>query len=124
MTEEKKISGLGITRDELKTYLKGRMEQNDMRPLLVKELYSRDDGDYSLVTETPPAMVHTKLRMRMIEHAMNFTRTKSLISCFIEDFNREMIAVNRKGRLELLGGLQMLSSEDEGGERAVNLGGR
>jgi len=96
-----------------------------MKPLIVKELYTRDDEDYTLVTENTPRMVVNKIRMRMIEHSMDLERTKSLIKCIREDYNQEMVSFLRKGRLELLGGLQMLSAEDEGGgDRPVNLGGR
>ena len=122
--EEGKIKGLGITKDQLKKYLQGRIEAGDMRPLVVKEMYTRDDEDYSLVTENTPRMIANKLRTRMIEHSLDLNRTKALITLFREDYNIEMVSLNRKGRLELLGALQMLSAEDEGGERAVNSGGR
>ena len=121
---ENKIKGLGITRDQLKTYLKSRVEAGDMRPLVVKEMYTRDDEDYTLVTENTPRMVPNKLRSRMIEHCLDLNRTKPLIQMFREDYNLEMISLLRKGRLELLGALQMLAADDEGGERPVNLGGR
>ena len=122
---EGKIKGLGISREQLKQYLKGRIEQGDQKPLIVKELYTRDDEDYTLVTENTPRMVINKIRMRLIEHSMDLDRTKPLVSYFREDYNLEMVSLLRKGRLELLGGLQMLSAEDEGGgDRPVNLGGR
>ena len=120
-----KIKGLGISREQLKTYLKSRVEAGDMRPLVVKEMYTRDDEDYTLVTENTPRMVVSKLRTRMIEHSLDLTRTKSLIQLFREDYNIEMVSLLRKGRLELLGALQVLAAEDEAGsERPVNLGGR
>ena len=120
-----RIKGLGITRDKLKSYLKSRVEAGDMRPLIIRELYSRDDEDYTLVTENTPRMVASKLRTRMIEHSLDLNRTKSLVQLFREDYNVEMISLLRKGRLEALGGLQMLAAEDEAGsERPVNLGGR
>ena len=120
-----RIKGLGITRDQLKSYLKSRVEAGDMRPLIIRELYSRDDEDYTLVTENTPRMVASKLRTRMIEHSLDLSRTKSLVQLFREDYNVEMISLLRKGRLEALGGLQMLAAEDEAGsERPVNLGGR
>ena len=96
-----------------------------MRPLIIRELYSRDDEDYTLVTENTPRMVVSKLRTRLIEHSLDLSRTKSLVQLFREDYNVEMISLLRKGRLEALGGLQMLAAEDEAGsERPVNLGGR
>ena len=120
-----RIKGLGITRDQLKSYLKSRVEAGDMRPLIIRELYSRDDEDYTLVTENTPRMVASKLRTRMIEHSLDLNRTKALVQLFREDYNVEMISLLRKGRLEALGGLQMLAAEDEAGsERPVNLGGR
>ena len=122
---EGKIKGLGISREQLKTYLKSRIEAGDMKPLIVKELYTRDDEDYTLVTENTPRMVVNKIRMRLIEHSNDLERTKSLVTLFREDYNIEMVSLLRKGRLELLGGLQMLSAEDEGGgDRPLNLGGR
>ena len=122
---EGKIKGLGITRDQLKTYLKSRIEAGDMRPLVVKEMYTRDDEDYTVVTENTPRMIVTKLRMHIIQDAMDLTRTKSLVQRFMDWHNLEMISLQRKGRLEMLGALQMLSAEGgEGEERAVNLGGR
>ena len=127
MTTEsnEKIKGLGISRDQLKQYLKSRVEAGDMRPLVVKEMYTRDDEDYTLVTENTPRMVVSKLRTRMIEHSLDLNRNKSLVQLFREDYNVEMISLLRKGRLELLGALQMLAAEDEAGsERSVNLGGR
>jgi len=123
---EGKIKGLGITRDQLKTYLKARVEQGDIRPMVVREMYAREDEDYTLVTENTPRMVVNKLRTRLIEHSLDLTRTKPLITLFREDYNLEMVSLLRKGRLELLGALQMLAAEDEGGssDRPVNLGGR
>lgn len=121
---EGKIKGLGITRDQLKTYLKSRIESGDMKPLVVKEMYARDDEDYTLVTENTPRMVVNKLRTRLIEHSIDLERTLPLITLFRRDYNLEMVSLLRKGRLELLGALQMLSAEDEGGDRPVNLGGR
>jgi hypothetical protein len=122
---EGKIKGLGLTRDQLKAYLKARVEQGDMRPMVVKEMYTRDDEDYTLVTENTPRMVVNKLRTRLIEHSLDLNRTKPLITLFREDYNLEMVSLLRKGRLELLGALQMLTAEEEGGsERPVNLGGR
>jgi hypothetical protein len=123
-TDDGKIKGLGISRDQLKQYLKSRVEAGDMRPLVVREMYARDDEDYTLVTENTPRMIGTKVRMRMIEHSLDLTRTKALITLQREDYNSEMVSLLRKGRLELLGALQMLAAEDEGNERAVNLGGR
>jgi hypothetical protein len=121
---EGKIKGLGISRDQLKNYLKARIEQGDLRPLVVKEMYSREDDDYRTVTENSPRMLVTKIRMHIIQESMNLTRTKSLIQVFLEQHDLEMISLGRKGRLELLGALQMLSAEGEGDEKAVNLGGR
>jgi hypothetical protein len=123
MTTDGKIKGLGITRDQLKTYLKSRIESGDMRPLVVKEMYTREDEDYTLVTENTPRMVATKVRLHVVSAAMDLTRSRPLISILMDKYNLEMISLNRKGRLELLGALQMLSADDEG-ERSINSGGR
>ena len=122
--ESGRIKGLGISREQLKTYLKSRIEQGDMKPLVVQEMYTRTDNDYTLVTENTPRMLVNKVRTRMIEHALDLERTKLLITSTREDYNMEMISLLRKGRLELLGALQMLAAEDEGSERPVNMGGR
>jgi hypothetical protein len=120
--DEKPIKGLGITRGQLKDFLKGKISENDMRPLVVKEMYSREDDDYTLVTETHPRMVTTKIRLRLILAALDLAREKPLIQVFLEDYNREMVSYKRQGRQELLGALQALSVDEQGEERPVLLG--
>ena len=110
--QEKKIKGLGITKTELRAYLKHKQEEEGGRPLITSELYSREDNDYSLVTENHPRMLPNKIRLRVLLAAMDPNRTKPLIQVFLEAYNEEMISFKRQGRQEYLGALQALSSQD------------
>lgn len=107
----------GLSRMEYLQWLQARFSQvaQDNKSNLWKSLY--ESIDKTLVTENPPYIIATKLRMRMIEHALDRERTKPLVQCWREDFNDEMIAYKRQGRLEGLGALQALemqSGEDSG----------
>ncbi len=110
--EEKNIKGLGISKSELKAYLKAKMSEEGSHPLVTKELYDRDDGDYTLVTENHPRMLPNKIRLRVLLAAMDPDRTKPLIQVFLEAYNEEMISFKRQGRQEYLGALQALSSQE------------
>ena len=85
-----------------------------IKPAAVRELFNTKD-DLTLKTETPPRMILPLVRMRVIEEAANPDRKISLVQVFIEEYDRRMISLKRKGRLELLGALQALA-ESEGGE--------
>ena len=75
----------------------------------------------ALVTENPPRMVVSKVRMKIILAASDPNRTKPLIQVFLEEYNKEMVGFERKGRLEGLGALQALLAESEE-ERAISIG--
>ena len=66
----------------------------------------------TLRTETPPRMVHTLVRMKVLEAARDPNRTESLVSIFLREYDRRMVSLNRKGRLELLGALQALAESE------------
>ena len=117
----KVISGLGVTKQQLRDYLKGRLREEGNRPYVTSELYAREDDDYTLVTENHPRMLVHKIRMRVLLAAMDTKRTKSLIQVFLEAYNEEMISFKRQGRQEYLGALQALASQ-EPEERAVAIG--
>lgn len=118
--EDRLIKGLGITKAELRAYLKLKLQEEGGHPLVTKELYSRDDDDYTLVTENHPRMLAHKIRLRVLLAAMDPNRTKPLIQVFLEAYNEEMISFKRQGRQEYLGALQALSSQDLE-ERPVSL---
>ncbi len=118
--EEKNIEGLGITKTELRQFLKSKLQEEGGHPLVTKELYARDDGDYTLVTENHPRMLPNKIRLRVLLAAMDPNRTKPLIQVFLEAYNEEMISFKRQGRQEYLGALQALSAQDME-ERPVSL---
>jgi len=103
----------GLTKEELLKLIRGS-EEESVKPAAVRELFNVDD-DLTLKTETPPRMVLPLVRMKILEAAADVGRTKSLVQIFIEEYDRRMISLNRKGRLELLGALQALA-ESEGGE--------
>ena len=88
--------------------------EDSVRPAAVRELFD-SEKDLTLKTETPPRMILPLVRMKILEAASDPDRTKSLIEVFVEEYDRRMISLNRKGRLELLGALQALA-ESEGGE--------
>lgn len=123
MAKDKTIPGLGITRDQLLGWLRAKKEEADSKPAFMRYLYDLEDWslDGALVTENPPRMVINKVRMRIILAASDPERTKSLIQIFLESYNQEMVSLERKGRLENLGALQALMSEDSE-ERAISLG--
>jgi len=84
----------------------------NIKPAAVRELFSPDDKDMPLKTETHPRMVEVLVRLRLLEEARNLHRTKSLLQVFIEEYDKRMISFNRKGRLELLGALQALAEAE------------
>ena len=122
-TKPKVIPGLGITRDQLLGWLKAKSDETTQKPAFMRYLYDienwADEG--ALVTENPPRMVINKVRMKLILAASDPDRTKPLILIFLEEYNKEMIGFERKGRLEGLGALQALLSEAEE-DRAISLG--
>jgi len=88
---------------------------SQVKPAAVRELFSPDDKDMPLKTETHPRMIEVLVRLKLLEEARNLRRTKSLLLTFIEEYDKRMVSYNRKGRLELLGALQALA-EAEGRE--------
>jgi len=116
--ESKKTSGTKLTREQLVNFLQRKEEESDSTPYVVKALFG---DDLSLVTETHARMIIPKVRMRMLLAASDPERTKPLIQVFLEEYNKEMVNFERKGRLELLGALQALAAEGEE-ERAVGMG--
>ena len=121
----KEIPGLGLTREQLLGYLKAREDEKQGRPAFLRYLYDIDDwmNEGALVTENTPRMIMNKIRMKLILAAHDPERTKPLIQVFLEEYNREMIALERQGRQEALGALQALLAE-VGEERAISAGGR
>ena len=118
--EEKNIKGLGITKTELRQYLKSKLQEGEGRPLVASELYARDDNDYTLVTENHPRMLPNKIRLRVLLAAMDPNRTEPLIEVYLKAYNEEMISFKRQGRQEYLGIAQSLLSQEEG-ERPISL---
>jgi len=120
---KKIIPGLGITRAQLVDILKARTEETELKPAFMRYLFDIKDwfNEGSLITETPNRMIITKVRMKLLLAASDPTRTKPLIRIFIEEYNKEMVGFERKGRLEGLGALQALLAESEE-ERAISIG--
>ena len=102
-----------LTKEELIELL-SKSQEEGVRPAAVRELFNTKD-DLTLKTETPPRMILPLVRMKILEAASDPDRKESLISVFIREYDKRMVSVNRKGRLELLGALQALA-EAEGGE--------
>jgi len=119
----KPIPGIGITRQQLIDVLKARSEETELKPAFMRYLFDIKDwyGEGSLVTETPNRMIIAKVRMKLLLAASDPDRTKPLVQIFIEEYNREMVGFERKGRLEGLGALQALLAESEEGG-AIALG--
>lgn len=119
----KTIPGLGITRDQLLGFLRAKRDEAAQKPAFMQYLYDLDDwlNEGALVTENPPRMVINKVRMKVILAASDPERTKPLLQVFLEEYNKEMVGFERKGRLEGLGALQALYAESED-ERAISLG--
>ena len=126
VTKSKSIPGLGITRDQLLNWLKHKQEETAQKPAFMQYLFDLEGEDAwlnegALITENPPRMVINKVRMKLILAAADPERTKPLIQVFLEEYNKEMIGFERKGRIEGLGALQALLSESDE-ERAITLG--
>jgi len=102
-----------VSREELEKLIRGS-EEESIKPAAVRELFNAEDN-LTLKTETQPRMILPLVRMKILEAAADPDRTKSLVAVFIEEYDKRMVSINRKGRLELLGALQALS-ESEGGE--------
>ena len=101
------------TKEEILAVLRRDQEEEQGSPA-VKELgYGlTSDGDMSMKSETPPRMVHTLVRMKVLEAARDPDRTESLVAVFVREYDRRMVSLNRKGRLELLGALQAMAESD------------
>ena len=113
--------GKGLSRSQIISYLthKAENEMASNKPLVATELY--DKSNLSLVTETPPHMVMTKVRLRLLLAAMDPKRTKPLIECFVNIYNEEMISYKRQGRQEYLGALQALAEASPGAGGEANV---
>ena len=119
MTPKKSTtSGTKLTRQQLIDFLQHKEEESDTTPFVVKALFG---DDLSLVTETHARMIIPKVRMRLLLAASDPAREKPLIQVFLDEYSREMVNFERKGRLELLGALQALAAEGEE-ERAIGMG--
>jgi len=100
------------TKEQLLAILKRDREEMERNPA-VKELgFDTSDGDMTLRTETPPRMIMTLVRMKVLEAARDPDRQESLVAVFVKEFDRRMVSLNRKGRLELLGALQAISEAE------------
>lgn len=110
---KKKPKEKTLTKEEMIAILRG-VEEEGVKPAAVRELFD-SEKDLTLKTETPPKMIMTLVRMKIIKAASDPDREKSLIEVFVEEYDKRMVSYNRKGRLELLGALQALA-ETEGGE--------
>jgi len=108
------------TAEELVDLLR-RDQEEEQRSPAVKELGfgPAQSGDMTLRTETPPRMVNTLVRMKVLEEARNPNRTESLVSIFIKEYDKRMVSLNRKGRLELLGALQAMADGDRDREISI-----
>ena len=92
------------------------LSDDDFKPAAVRELFDTE-GDLTLKTETPPKMILPLVRLRILSAAANPHRHTTLIEEFVGEFDRRMISVSRKGRLELLAAMQASSAfegEEEG----------
>lgn len=114
-----KKEGGKLTRDQLIAFLQRKEEETDSTPYVVKALFG---DDLSLVTETHARMIIPKVRMRLLLAASDPDREKPLVQVFLEEYNKEMVNFERKGRLELLGALQALAAEAPDEERAITMG--
>jgi len=117
-TSAAKTPGTTLTREQLINFLQRKEEESDTTPYVVKALFG---DDLSLVTETHARMIIPKVRMRLLLAASDPEREKPLIQVFLDEYSREMVNFERKGRLELLGALQALAAEGEE-ERPVGMG--
>jgi hypothetical protein len=87
-------------------------QEEDFRPAAVKELFN-SNTDLTLKTETPPKMVLPLVRLRVLRAAADQNRRVSLLEVFISEFDRRMVSISRKGRLELLAAMQAASTMDQ-----------
>ncbi len=83
----------------------------EFRPAAVRELFN--STDMTLKTETPPKMVPIMVRLRVLRAAANPRRKQSLVEVFVDEFDRRMVSINRKGRLELLAAMQAVSQMEQ-----------
>lgn len=122
--DNQEVPGLGLTRKELLDYLKAHSTEAQQRPAFLKYLYDVDDwlNVGALITENTPRMVATKVRLKVILAASDPKREKPLIQVFLEEYNREMVALMRQGRQEALGALQALAEAGGGEEPGISLG--
>lgn len=112
-------TGAKLTRQQIMAFLRRKSEESDTTPYVVKALFG---DDLSLVTETHARMIIPKVRMKLLLEAANPDRTKPLVLIFLEEYNKEMVNFERKGRLELLGALQALAGDGGDEPRDVRLG--
>lgn len=90
-------------------------EPEDNTPIGFQALYREDKTDLTKITETPKRMVLPLVRFRIINRSYDPTRKTSLLEEFVQEFDRRMISMDRKGRLEavrLIQGLNRNSEED------------
>lgn len=104
------------TKEELLNALRSNQEEDQRNPAVRELGYDlATSEDMTLKSETPPRMVLNLVRMEVLEAARDperIARGESLMRVFIRAYDRRMVSLNRKGRLELLGALQAMAESD------------
>jgi len=102
------------TKEDLIKILRREGEEDQRNPAIRELGYAlASDDDMSMKTETSPRMVLNLVRMRVLEAARDPERTESLVEVFIREYDKRMVSLNRKGRLELLGAMQAIADSAE-----------
>ena len=81
-------------------------------------------SDLTKLTETPPRMILPLVRARIIDAAYDEERIEkgqSLLSIFVEEFDKRMISKDRKGRLEAVELIRGLNKGDGTDEEEASL---
>ena len=94
-------------------------------PLGFRQLFDpKGRSDLTKLTETPPRMILPLVRARIIDAAYDEERIEkgqSLLSIFVEEFDKRMISKDRKGRLEAVELIRGLNKGDDKDDEEASL---
>lgn len=109
----------GLSKEQLVAYFKRKFESQESRPDVSKLLYETDD--FTLITELHAQMILPWVGLKIYEAALDMKRTEPLITIWMREYAKAMIAFERKGRLEYLGALQALAFEEGSEEKTTRV---
>lgn len=97
-------------------------ERETSVPLAVKKLYPDSEvspDELSMVTDTPPHMIMSMVRMEVVSESLNPVRKKSLMRVWMDAYDRRMISKSGNGRRQFI---QIMDQQARSADDILTLG--